>query len=259
MVDTVAKSIGHHGHWGLSSGFDFLAVLSKPGTENDRLLEARDPINILLIQPGDIRHIILTISRRRRHYMGSLMDTRPIHFYLFEPVMEVLARELTLLQVLNDYQVPIRQRANTYLEIYGNLKVQKRTCEYIEQQGRDLKLLSSRGRGKLDHVLRFDQLNYRDRDQFERALDCYSTSATFDIDRLLDHRQRGCVYTISRPFTKVKIDVVIILKQSVCRSLRCTQSPVRLGLPCQHQVQGEHSPLEDLQELATHGHRLRVR
>lgn len=218
MVDAVAKSIGHHGHWGLSSGFDFLAVLPKLGTtDNDRLLEAKDPINILLIQPGDIRHIILTISRRRRHCMGSLMDMRPIHFYLFEPVMEVLARELTLLQVLNDYQVPIRQRTNTYLEIYGNLKVQKRTCEYIEQQGRDLKLLSSRGRGKLDHVLRFDQLNYRDRDQFERALDFYSTSAAFDIDRLLDHRQRGCVLykllcnTISRTFTKVTVDVVLIM------------------------------------------------
>jgi len=193
MTDTIAKSIGYHGHWGLSSGFDFLTVLM---STDDRLLQSHDPINILLVQPGDIRHVILTISRRRRHWTGSLMDMRPIHFYLFEPVMEVLARELTLLQVLNDYQVPIRQRANTYLEIYGNLKVQRRTCEYIEQQGRDLKMLSVRGKGKLDHVLRFDHFNYRDRDHFERVLNGYSISAAFDIDGLLDHRQRGCVFIL---------------------------------------------------------------
>lgn len=187
MVDSIAKSIGHHGHWGFSSGFDFIEVLLKNRLKTNNTTE---PIRILLINPGDIRHILLTISRKRRHY-SKINEIPPIHFYLFESNMEILTREILLLQIITDYEIPIRQRSNVYLETFGNLKVQKRTSEYIESLSKQLISLSATGIGRLDHVLNFELFNYRDKDRFERALYAYSNTVEIDIDKLYDFRQRG--------------------------------------------------------------------
>src|SRR5690348_1164036 len=147
---SVAKSMGHHGHWGFSAGFDMLSGLSNATDSCDgRLL----PINILLIQPGDIRHILHTIAHRRRSKKCSLDVLRPIHFYLLEFPVEILARDLLLLEVINDYEIPIRQRSNIFLEIFGNNKVQKRTTTYIDQLGVQLRLLLSKGKGQMDTLV----------------------------------------------------------------------------------------------------------
>lgn len=189
-AETVAKSMGHHAHWGFSSGFDFVDAVIK-AREGKECGSPGVPINILLIQPGDIRHILYTISRRRRHiekFGGSLPQ---INFYLLETQIETVTRDLLLLQILTDYEVPIRQRANIYLEVFGNNKVQRRTSEYIDNLGKQLKILSSKGTGALDHLIDFSMFNYRERDLFEAALQAYSTSFPFDMDSLYDHRQRG--------------------------------------------------------------------
>lgn len=44
--------------------------------------------------------------------------------YIWERQIEVLARHLLLLQVAQDWELPIRQRANVFLEIFGNCLVQ---------------------------------------------------------------------------------------------------------------------------------------
>jgi len=185
---SVAKSIGHHGHWGFSAGFDFLDCLED--RLNDESL-GDNPINILLIQPGDLRHILFTIARRRRHKRQGHRELPKINFYLLETPVEILTRDILLLQVLTDFEVPIRQRANVYLEIFGNNKVQKRTSEYIDQLGQKLKYLSARGVGQLDQLIDFSMLNYREKDLFESALQSYSCSFPFDIGNLYDHRVRG--------------------------------------------------------------------
>lgn len=146
---------------------------------------------MLLVQPGDIRHILYTISRRRRRRKNKAETLPAIHFYLFESTVEVLARELLLLEAINDYEVPIRQRANTFLEIFGNNKVQRRTSTYIEQLGRQLRMLLAKGTGQLDQVLDFSHLRYREKDELEGAFRAYSREHSFDMHSLLDHRQRG--------------------------------------------------------------------
>jgi dynein assembly factor 3 len=188
-ADSIAKSIGHHAHWGFSAGFDFIEALTSANASSNN--GAAEPINILLVQPGDIRHLLFTISRRRRHMekFGGKMPR--INFYLLEAPVETLARDLLLLQILTDFQVPIRQRANVYLEVFGNNKVQRRTSEYVQTLGRQLKVLSAKGTGQLDHVIDFSLLNYREKDLFEAALQAYETTFPFDMDKLYDHRQRG--------------------------------------------------------------------
>lgn len=44
--------------------------------------------------------------------------------YVWESQIEVLARHLLLLKVAQDWELPIRQRANAFLEIFGNCSVQ---------------------------------------------------------------------------------------------------------------------------------------
>ena len=70
--------------------------------------------------------------RARRH------PARPLHLYVFDGPVEVLARHLLLLGVVHDWAVPLRHRANTFLEVYGNALVQERTERYVADKGTEL-------------------------------------------------------------------------------------------------------------------------
>lgn len=183
---SLSKSIGMHGQWGFSATFDLLqAVQNKEGTTTSPA-----KIRLLLVHPGDIRHIVCTISRVRRHFPDP--STRPeIEIYLLEHPTEVLARDMLLLELLLDFEVPIRQRANIFLEIFGNLKVQRRTSLYIDQLGKRLEQLLARGTGALESIIDFSALNYRDRDALEKAVKLFDRSVSYDMDNYYDHRKRG--------------------------------------------------------------------
>lgn len=106
--------------------------------------------------------------------------------------MEVIARDILLLEILNDFDVPLRQRANTFLEVYGNCKVQERTSSYVEQLGSDLRNLVSSGRGRLGGIIDLGLLKYREKDELEDCFKSYSPSSfPFDIQAYRDHRMRG--------------------------------------------------------------------
>ena len=192
MAHRIYSSIGHHGFWGMSATFDFIQALEIAKTLS--LESSSEPIRILLIQPGDIRHIITTIARRRRALKRTVSTSeslRPIHFYVIESLVEIIGRDLLLLELLNDFEVPIRQRANLFLEVYGNVKVQERTNRYIEQLGQRLRALVTDGRGCLEEIVELSLLKYRERDELEDVFKSYSRSNPFDINSLWDHRLRG--------------------------------------------------------------------
>ena len=184
-MEHIVKSIGHYGFYGFSATFDFGEALSsgkEAGVEVGDVGSGGDgePVRILLVHPGDIRHIITTLSKRRRNYLRG----RPIHFYLLESTVEIKARDILLLEVLNDFEVPIRQRANIFLEIYGNVKVQDRTNRYIEQLGYQLVDLVAHGQGRQEDVIDLSSLKYRETDELENVFKSYSRSNVFDIDSL---------------------------------------------------------------------------
>ena len=191
MAAAVA-GLGQHGFWGYSAGFDVYEAIIASAVEG-AVGENEEPIRVLLAQPGDIRHIITTIARRRRHHgsKSCLEALRPIHFYLLENPIEVLSRDLLLLEVLNDFEVPIRQRASIFLEIFGNAKVQDRTCRYIEQLGHQLRSLVADGTGRLEGLVDLSLLKYRERDELETSFKSFSRTCVFDMENLRDHRLRG--------------------------------------------------------------------
>ena len=160
MAAHIASSIGHYGMHGYSATFDCVEAIDKarekmePTTttmdDNDHKNEP-EPLKILLVGPGDIRHILSTISRRKRHQKGQ--KSRPLHFYLIENPIEILAREMLMLELLMDFEVPIRQRASIFLEIYGNCKLQDRTARYVEQLGHELRFLIADGKGRMEDLI----------------------------------------------------------------------------------------------------------
>ena len=200
MASQIAASIGHYGMHGYSATFDVQEAVEKaraatattttdPADDEDPA--AAEPLKVLLVGPGDLRHVLTTVARRRRHHKRPGKALRPLHFYVLESPVEILARELLLLEALLDFEVPIRQRATVFLEVYGNCKVQDRTARYVEQLGHQLRALIVDGRGRLEDLVDLSQLRYRERDALEDAFRNYACQVPFDVDTLRDHRIRG--------------------------------------------------------------------
>jgi dynein assembly factor 3 len=183
-AQSIGATIGYHGFWGFSSSFDWLDAISRTDASIDK------PIKILLVAPGDIRHVLTTVAKRRRH-SGKQVKLPPIHFYVIEPQLEILARDILLLEMLSDYEVPIRQRATIFLETFGNLKVQERTSRYIEQLGYQLRSLITDNTGRLEGIIDLSQMKYRERDELELIFRSYSRDVPCDMASLFDHRLRG--------------------------------------------------------------------
>lgn len=181
MADQLVRGIGHHGLWGFSPAFDFIEAIY---AACDLQPSTSDPITILLVHPGDVRHILYAISRRRRY------PRRPVHFYLLEPSLEILARDLLLLEVAIDFEIPIRQRANIFLEIFGNALVQERTARYIEQLGQKLISLAVNSIATLE-LVDLQNLKYKDRDGLEEVFKSYNRRNPCEMISLRDHRMRG--------------------------------------------------------------------
>lgn len=184
-MSNIVASVGHYGFWGLSSSVDLVEAYCH-AKKLDKL-SSSDPFRILLCEPGDIRHVLTLIARRRRN--GGI--SAPIEIYILENTIEVLAREILLLELLFDFEIPIRQRAVIFLEIFGNSKVQERTSRYMEVLGYDLRQYFAHGTGRLENILDLSLLRFRDRDRLEDCFKGYHHNTVFDIDSYRDHRLRG--------------------------------------------------------------------
>ena len=139
--------LGFHGMWGLSPACD-LGELAACGAADDD--GNNTPLRILVAEPGDIRHVLMSVTRRRRR-----APTRPMHLYgcvqasthahmhartharihartlarthahkphgvtyhtpysspplpVVERPVECLARHLLMLQIVSDWELPIR-------------------------------------------------------------------------------------------------------------------------------------------------------
>jgi dynein assembly factor 3 len=168
--------------WGFSPSLD---LLHESGYTSSTVDDS--PINILLMNACDVRHILKTLSHRRRH---SSLSTRPIHFYLLDNPVEVLARHMLLLHVITDWEIPIRQRAILFLEIFGNSLVTDRTARYIESAGADLVRLVCDQPSALSDIVNLSHLKFRDRDAMESAFKSWKTAEAFDVVGLRDTRLR---------------------------------------------------------------------
>ena len=180
MSGSIFASIGSSNLWGLSPSFDCTAYCLPACDSNNTL-------SILLINPGDIRHILHTVSSFK--FKNAECN---ILFYILEADNETSCREFFLLEVALDTNIPIRQRANLFLEIYGNCKVQDKTAKYISSTAKNLCNLVTNNTGILKDIVDLSCLKYRQRDDMEIAFKSYSNiNDDFDMEKLRDYRLRG--------------------------------------------------------------------
>ncbi|KAK1931528.1 Dynein assembly factor 3 [Phytophthora citrophthora] len=191
-------SMGTVSMWGFSPAYDVCSGFSEwsksetgnaaASANSDAGSEEKisaEPINVLLVGPGDVRHVLATIARRRRYEAH-----RPVHIYIYEKAIETLARDLLLLQVAFNADVPLRQRCNTFLEIFGNARVQERTSAYIEEQAKLLVDLVYNECGPLADHIDLSHLKMRSHDDLIDSFRSWFQNVKFDVDTLRDHRLR---------------------------------------------------------------------
>lgn len=179
-MSALLTSLGNHALWGFSSAFNFLSTI-----ENVIDNSEETPLSVLLVDPGDLRHILESVCKRRRQ---NLPLSRPIHIYLIAPSAEAICRHLILLDIILDTDIPIRQRANTFLELYGNIKLQNKTEKLVDQKAKHLINFVTKGLGRLATIVDLSQLKYKDKDNMENVFKSYSTNNRLDVDTLFDHR-----------------------------------------------------------------------
>eukprot|EP00753_Platysulcus_tardus_P003891 PLAT12501.6.p1 GENE.PLAT12501.6~~PLAT12501.6.p1 ORF type:complete len:549 (+),score=250.84 PLAT12501.6:377-2023(+) len=184
----MAGAIGVSPLWGSSPSLDLLSLL--PDAHAHALVgaseeEAARPLRIALFRPGDIRHVLLSLSQRRKY------NDRPVHFYIQDNEVGLLSRMLLLLSVALDWELSIRQRGQLFLELLGNSLVQERAARYVSTRGRELVTLLCDSRGPLASLVDMSALRFKHRDEMEQRLKALHTSTPFDIETLRDTRLRA--------------------------------------------------------------------
>ncbi|CAM9189410.1 unnamed protein product, partial [Laminaria digitata] len=167
------EGIGAHTMWGYAPAQDLLRDAPLQGEAN-----------VLICQPGDIGHLLRTIGTRRRHPQHT------INLYVWESQMEVVARHLLLLQVAQDWELPMRQRANVFLEIFGNCLVQDRTGRYIARLGKELENMLFSTRAETD-LVDLSLLKCRQKDQLQEAFKSWCCDVPCNMTNLRDSRLRN--------------------------------------------------------------------
>ena len=109
--------------WGLSPAVDLSELIPKD--------ENPEEINILLVGAGDIRHILLTLSRLDRHH-----NLKKVNFYIWENQVELYARQILLLLTISEPSSAynVNTKVGLYLDIFGNSMNRPFTQKYITQK-----------------------------------------------------------------------------------------------------------------------------
>ncbi|KAF6252475.1 hypothetical protein COO60DRAFT_1672301 [Scenedesmus sp. NREL 46B-D3] len=129
--------------------------------------------------------------------------TPQLHLYVYESEPEVLARHMLLLALLFDAALPVRARAELFLELHGNAVLRQKSADYLTLQPTVDRISSSSSspcQQQQEHhrqqqhgaMAAFDLslLRYADRDALLEAFQRYRHKANFDMAKAWDGRCR---------------------------------------------------------------------
>jgi len=144
-------------------------------------------VNILVAGGADIRHLLKTAARRRGGGTGP-----KLRFFLHETQHEVLARHILFLQLINNKALPVRERMETFLSLYGNTLVREKDCKYVAELADELiEFVTDNSEHPIANVVRLDHLKFKDRDVLHEVFRGWRADAPFDVEALREQRCRG--------------------------------------------------------------------
>lgn len=170
----IAESIGFVQFWGFTPS----ANLLETGSNSEK--------KIFLSGLSDIRHILRTLSE------NSLSSGFPLTFYLHENNKEVLARQMFFIYLINDMALPIRERVELFLEVYGNCLIRERAAEYVSQASQNLIKIVTQHKNapNIKSVFDLSALKFKERDDLEEIFRSWILGVDFDMVGLRDQRLR---------------------------------------------------------------------
>mmetsp|Transcript_10524 Transcript_10524/g.20225 ORF Transcript_10524/g.20225 Transcript_10524/m.20225 type:complete len:289 (-) Transcript_10524:11-877(-) len=169
----VVHAVGFVSFWGFTPALDFIE--NKTGE-----------LHVLIAGSGDLRHLLRSIAE---HVPEASLD---LHVYICETAKEVLARDILLLHLINELELPIRERVELFLDLYGNALMRERTAEYLDLRVRPLiQVVTGTSRTSFAGMLDFSLLKHKDRDEIEEVMQAWRLAVPFDIGSLRDTRLRA--------------------------------------------------------------------
>jgi dynein assembly factor 3 len=98
--------------------------------------DSRD-INVLVSECGDVRHLLRTLAENLSTREGK-PRTGKLNIYIHEKQKENLCRDILLLTLICEKHMSMRQRQETFLDIYGNALISDRSANYLENIVKEL-------------------------------------------------------------------------------------------------------------------------
>ena len=150
------KGAGAIRFWGFSPAVDLLAHGGEAAEDG----EDAQPLRALLLCPSDVRHLMQTLTAA---VLGpeSKSGSRAVEFTVYEEAPEALARHLLLLAIALDMEVPRRERAELFLEVYANAMLREKTSSYVASRAQALRRLLAQEEGPLAPLIDVSLLKMR--------------------------------------------------------------------------------------------------
>eukprot|EP00927_Polykrikos_kofoidii_P036185 TRINITY_DN30574_c0_g1_i1.p1 TRINITY_DN30574_c0_g1~~TRINITY_DN30574_c0_g1_i1.p1 ORF type:complete len:636 (-),score=121.13 TRINITY_DN30574_c0_g1_i1:64-1971(-) len=165
-----------------------LIVINEADPVPAPLPEGDDPVNILVTGGYDVRHVLKTVAKRQL----SGTPRRRLRFFLHETRYEVLARHLLFLQIMNNTTIPVRERMELFLSLYGNTLVREKDCAYVEEIAPEfIEIVTDNSTHPLTEVVDLNHLKYKDRDMLQDVYKGWLKDVPFDVEALREQRCRG--------------------------------------------------------------------
>ena len=121
----MSEAIGFIAFYGLTPSIDWFDT-SEIDTSDDS-----KPINVLLSEVADIRHIMMTLSNLTP-LEGGQQRTKPINIYMHDKQLENLARSLLFLTLICETSLSKRERMELFLDLYSNCMIREKTDAYLQ-------------------------------------------------------------------------------------------------------------------------------
>ena len=147
----IAEAIGFLQFWAFSPCRNVLA-------------DVEGPVNILFTGTGDVHHLLKSLSE-----LCTSDREVQLNLYIHESSKEAVARALLLLYIVNEVELPIRERVELFLDVYGNALTRDRTADYISLRAQRLAQIVTghRAAPPLAALIDLSCLKFKDRDDLE--------------------------------------------------------------------------------------------
>ena len=182
----ILNSIGFANFWGVTPFANLFETESA-------ILSQSSPVNILLSNSNDLRHILYTIYKLFVLKKEENKQFPEINFYIHEDKRENLCRDILFIHLITDRTKSIIERCEMLMEIYGNVLLPSRTIDYINAVYRTLIMLITNNpkcNVVYKSMLDFTGLTSKEIDEMVDILTSYDSKYPYDIEKYRNDRVR---------------------------------------------------------------------